>query len=316
MGMTSIWDKMRCIQHEVDHGLNFLKQCALQPVQRALSFTFAEHLHSPMRPIKNTTFCSGYSSSELQPQPWSSSGSSFMVANATPESEISEDPASQVPRTVSPVPTEILDDPPVEDIIANVVAHGIKIRDFASMEEVSKSTLKPVPEIFDPFLAVAEFEYRLDDKGFRWPIPGKMLRRLLVIGWVSQEEVAQRCAPMDIDALKMYDMKIAVDIQEGLGVYPWRSLKWAAVPTEQGRKRLVMKYMQHFVTMDRARIHLEALERKEKLSQVQAEEEERLVREILRRQGFKEKGRARMGVLPEDWGNLTSAEPFSEECCE
>jgi hypothetical protein len=159
------------------------------------------------------------------------------------------------------------------------------------MEEVSKSSLKPVPEIFDPFLAVAEFEYRLDDKGFsRWPIPGKALRRLLIIGWVSQAEVAQRCAPMDIDALKMYDMKMAVDIQEGLGVYPWRSLKWAAVPTEQGRQRLVMKYMQHFATMDRARRHLEALERKEKLSQVQAEEEERLVREILRRQGFNFQG--------------------------
>ena len=220
---------------------------------------------------------------------------------------VMKDPASQVPpRTVSPAPTEILDDPPVEDIIANLVAQGIKIRDFASMEEVHKSSLKPVPEMFDPFLSVAEFEYRLDVRAsLRWPIPGKTLRRLLEIGWVTPEEVAQRCAPMDINALKTYDMKMAVDIQEGLGVYPWRSLKWTAVPTMQGRKGLMMKYMQHFATVDRARMHLEALERKEKLSQVQAEEEERLVMEVLRRQWLEEKGQARV-----DWDSLTPHEPF------
>ena len=223
---------------------------------------------------------------------------------------IMKDPASQIPRAVSPVPTEILDDPPVEDIISNLIAQGIEIRDFASPEEVRKLTLKPVPEIFDPYRGVAEFEYRLGVKTFRRPAPGKTLRRLLVMGWVTPEEVAQRCAPMDIEALETYDAKVAVDVQQGRGVYPWRSLKWTTVPTMQERKKLVVKYMWYFVAIDRARKHLEALERKEQLSREQAEEEERMAMEVLQRQELEKKGQMRMGVLPEDWDSLTLPKLF------
>ncbi|KAF8334415.1 hypothetical protein F5887DRAFT_991120 [Amanita rubescens] len=221
-----------------------------------------------------------------------------------------KDPASQIPRAVSPVPTEILEDPPVEDIIANLVARGIEIRDFASPEEVRQFTLKPVPEIFDPYRGVAEFEYRLGVKTFRRPVPGKTLRRLLVMGWVTQEEAAERCAPMDFEALETYDARVAVDVREGRGIYPWRSLKWTTVPTMQERKKLVVKYMWHFVALDRARKHLEALERKEQLSREQAEEEEQLAMKVLQRQELEKKGQAKMGVLPADWESLTLPKLF------
>jgi hypothetical protein len=217
-----------------------------------------------------------------------------------------KDPASQIPRAASPVPTEILDDPSVEDIMATLEAHGIEIRDFGLPEERRKSTMKPVPEIFDPYRGVAEFEYRLGVKTFRRPVPGKTLRRLLAMGWVTQEEVAQRCAPMDIEALGTYDARVAVDVQEGLGMYPWRALKSTSVPTLQERKKLVVKYMWHFVAVDRARKHLEALERKERLSKEQAEEDERMALEILQRRELEKREQAmRSCVLPEDWESPT-----------
>ena len=78
--------------------------------------------------------------------------------------------------------------------------------------------MRPVPEMFDPYRGVAEFEYHLGVKTFRRPVLGKTLRRLLIMGWVTQEEVAQQCAPMDIEALEAYDARVAVGVQEG-GAY-------------------------------------------------------------------------------------------------
>ena len=283
-------------------------------LQKTLSFTFAARLRST---IRNAAMGGGYVTSESQPQPGSS-----MVTDA-PETDMDQvrtplvppfiaslidtkDPASQIPRAASPVPTEILDDPSVEDITATLEAHGIAIRDFGLTDERRKSTLKPVPEIFDPYRGVAEFEYRLGVKTFRRPVPGKTLRRLLVMGWVTQEEVAQRCAPMDIEALDAYDARVAVDVREGWGIYPWRALKWTAVPTLQERRKLVVKYMWHFVAVDRARKHLEALERKERLSKEQAEEDERMAMEILQRRELEKRAQAtRKCVLPEDWESPT-----------
>ena len=190
--------------------------------------------------------------------------------------------------------------------MSTLEAHGIDIRDFGLPEERLKSTMKPIPEIFDPYRGVAEFEYRLGVKTFRQPVPGKTLRRLLVMGWVTQEEIAERCASMDIEALETYDTRVAADVQEGRGIYPWRALKWTDVPTLQERKKLVAKHMWHFVAVDRARKHLEALEHKDRLSKEQAEEDERIALEILQRRELEKREQAtRKCVLPEDWESPT-----------
>ena len=55
---------------------------------------------------------------------------------------------------------------------------------------------------------------------------------------------------MDIEALEAYDARVAVGVQEGRGIYPWRTLKWTAVPTLQERRKLVVIYMWHLRVRD------------------------------------------------------------------
>ncbi|KAK2463786.1 hypothetical protein APHAL10511_004184 [Amanita phalloides] len=70
--------------------------------------------------------------------------------------------------------------------------------------------------------------------------------------------------------------------------------------------------MWHFVAVDRARKHLEALERKRQLSKEQAEEDERLALEILRRREFAEREHVQSGVLPDNWDSLTLPKLFKK----
>jgi hypothetical protein len=233
--------------------------------------------------------------------------------NESQSTEVEQDPESQIPRAVSPVPTEIIEDPPVEDILATVKAHGIKIRDFACPPE----THKAVTEIFDPYRGIAEFEYYVAAKRVRRPIPGKTLRRLLNLGWVTEKEVEERCAQMDVDALEEYDAKVALDIKEGRGIYPWRALRWSRAPTQKERHAHVLKHMWHFVTVDRARKHLEELDREEKHRQKQAEEDERLAREFLERRRREEEERRAAGgggalPPPQDWVSSRALSAYLE----
>ncbi|KAF8627904.1 hypothetical protein AX15_004181 [Amanita polypyramis BW_CC] len=283
-------------------------------LHKTLSFTFS----SRPRASGNTILNSSQSNSTFQAASSILADTDAIIpvdatASESQSSEIDEDPASQIPRAVSPTPTEIIDDPPVEEIVDHVKACGIKIRDFASQEERHRMTLKAVPEIFDPYRGVAEFEYRLGVKKFRRPVPGKTLRRILDLSWITLEEVEQRCAPMDLEALRTYDEKVAQDIEEGRGVYPWRALKWTNVPTVQERKSFVVKHMWHFVAVDRARKYLEDVERRAQLSREQAEEDERLAREILERREQEEKEQPIPGVLPEGWDSLTLPKLFGRE---
>lgn len=154
------------------------------------------------------------------------------------------------------------------------------IRDFASPEEQQKTALEPIPEIFDPYYSLAEFEYNLlHSRSFRLPIPGKTLHHLLDMGWVTEEEVRKRCAPMDIMALERYNKMIEANGR----IYPWRALKWDTVPTLQDRKMLVAKYLWQFLAADRIKEHLQEIEHMENMARKQAEEEEKLVRRILHR---------------------------------
>jgi hypothetical protein len=195
----------------------------------------------------------------------------------------------------------------MEEIFANITSFGIKIRDFASPAEMRKATVKPVPEIFDQYRGIAKFECCLAVKTVRQPIPGKTLRRLLDLGWVTQQEVEERCAPMDIDTLEEYDARVALDVKEGRGIYPWLALRWSTMPTKKDRNAHVLEHMSHFATVDRVRRHLEELERREQHLRTQAEEDERLAREFLehRRREEEEWATKATGALPQDWDGLT-----------
>ena len=121
------------------------------------------------------------------------------------------------------------------------------IHDFASPEEQQKTALEPIPEIFDPYYSLAKFEYNpLHSRLFQLTIPGKTLHCLLDMGWVTEEEVRKRCAPMDIMALEQYNKMIEANRR----IYPWCTLKWDTVPTLQDRKKLVAKYFWQFLAAD------------------------------------------------------------------
>ena len=141
-----------------------------------------------------------------------------------------------------------------DDVISLLKAQGIEVRDFASLEERRKVAQNVATEIFDPYRAIAEFEHKLDissksrTSGSRRPISGKVIQRLLDIGWISEEEIEQRCIPVDIQALREYRKKLILDAREGWGIYPWRALRWDSVPMVQERRKFIVKYGLESVT--------------------------------------------------------------------
>ena len=163
----------------------------------------------------------------------------------------------QVQCAIRPAPTEIIDESDLlveDDVISLLKAQGIEVRDFASLEERRKAAQNPAIEIFDPYRALAKFEHKLDisskswTSGSRWPISGKVIQRLLDIGWISEEEIERRCIPADIQALREYRKKLILDAREGWGIYPWRALRWDSVPMVQERRKFIVKYGLESVT--------------------------------------------------------------------
>ena len=113
-----------------------------------------------------------------------------------------EQPAS----APSPVPTEII--PPdltQEEIVADIQQLGIRVRDFAH-EQFPVEML--APELFDPILGWHVYEALLDNPSpKRSPLNGKHLRRLLDLGWVSEEADGHRWQEKDREALENFDSR-------------------------------------------------------------------------------------------------------------
>ncbi|KAF8132615.1 hypothetical protein EV363DRAFT_1398206 [Boletus edulis] len=121
-----------------------------------------------------------------------------------------EQPAS----APSPVPTEII--PPdltQEEIVVDIQQLGIKVRDFAY--EQFPVELRAL-ELFDPILGWHVYEAVLDNPNpTRNPLNGKHLRRLLDLGWVSEDADGHRWQEKDREALEKFD---------GWPHYPWKAL--------------------------------------------------------------------------------------------
>jgi hypothetical protein len=166
----------------------------------------------------------------VPPTPRDSGASSLTVNTST---------KNNAQRFPSPIPTEP-EDPDPEYIFEQLAKHKIKTRDFAIYSHYTtgnapathpSSTIVPAPqhlhntsplstaplatqptipltpETFDPYKALGEFEYRLRQNPRTLPIPGKTLRRLIEIGWVTENEVESRCSQEDLNELEEFDSR-------------------------------------------------------------------------------------------------------------
>ncbi|KAF8221324.1 hypothetical protein L208DRAFT_694408 [Tricholoma matsutake] len=214
------------------------------------------------------------------------------------------DPTS--PRAPSPAPTEI-EDPDPEYILNQLDTLNIKVRDFAyeppytsrspSTSAQPQSSPGPVPELFDQYKGIAEFEYRLAQSPRTFPIMGKTMRRLLDLEWVLYEEAEERLHEIDWEALREHDKKL----KHGKP-YPWRPCTWSEVPDAEGRKRHLEERGSWFVNYDKVRRTLDWMEEKEEKERKQAE----LAREAMMLWEMQEEEQMRM-VVDEEQPSSTSS---------
>jgi len=120
----------------------------------------------------------------------------------------------QPPSPPSPVATEILSpDLTQEEIVVDIQQSGIRVRDFAYEQSVPVEQY--APELFDPVLGWHVYEAVLDNPNpERNPLNGRHLRRLLDLGWVSEEADGHRWLKKDREALEKFDSRPR---------YPWRA---------------------------------------------------------------------------------------------
>ncbi|KAF9236145.1 hypothetical protein BU15DRAFT_77245 [Melanogaster broomeanus] len=125
-------------------------------------------------------------------------------------------PQEQSTSSPSPAPTEIIPtDLTQEEIVEDIQRSGIKVRDFAYENTVPVE--QRAPELFDPVLAWNLYEVALENPDpRRSPVIGRHLRRLLGIGWVSEETEGERWLQKDREALEKFDSRPH---------YPWKVLK-------------------------------------------------------------------------------------------
>jgi hypothetical protein len=203
-------------------------------------------------------------------------------------------------RAPSPAPTEV-EDPDPESILTHLQTLNIKVRDFAyepPYTSPSPSSSTPpqsipapaqVPEIFDQYKGIAEFEYRLAQSPRTLPIFGKTMRRLLDLEWVLYEEAEERLHAMDWEALREHDKK-----EKKHKPYPWRPCIWNEVPDAEARKRCLEEHGSWFVNYDRIMRNLDWIEERDEKERKQIE----MVQEAVRQWEMKEEERMRMVVDP------------------
>jgi hypothetical protein len=170
----------------------------------------------------------------------------------------------------SPAATEI-DFPEAQDIMNDIQLKGIKVHDFAYSSAASPSAprLSPVPEIFDQYKGLAEVEYRWTQSHRTYPIQGKTLSRLIDMGWIGQEELSARAAPMDLEELRKHNARQPV--------YPWKPFRWTTLPTAEERKEWTDGRASYLHQWDKIRAEAEFQEvRRLRLERETEEVEERM----------------------------------------
>lgn len=125
------------------------------------------------------------------------------------------------------MPTEIIpQEPTQEEILVDIQRSGIRVRDFA-YESAIPLDQRP-PELFDPILAWHVYEAMLENTSpARNPLNGRHLRRLLDLGWVSEQADGQRWLKQDREALAKFD---------GRPHHPWKALHLAKPKRDELRE--------------------------------------------------------------------------------
>lgn len=114
-----------------------------------------------------------------------------------------EDVSTEEQRASSPAPTEIIDESELlRDQPTALAAMGIKVRDYALQPS---SRVRPAREIFDYQHVCAEYDFLLDRNDRA--VPGKTLRRLLDLGFITDDEQRRRWRAMDHEELRRYDAR-------------------------------------------------------------------------------------------------------------
>ncbi|TFK38343.1 hypothetical protein BDQ12DRAFT_683485 [Crucibulum laeve] len=105
-------------------------------------------------------------------------------------------------RPPSPTGTELAD-PDIDHLNKHLASKGIKVIDYAYQPR-----LRPLPnEIFDQRRGIAEYEWHIAHNPRKRAVPGKTLRRLLDLKWITPEEMNARCAPHDFANLQEHDSR-------------------------------------------------------------------------------------------------------------
>ncbi|KAJ2933163.1 hypothetical protein H1R20_g3886, partial [Candolleomyces eurysporus] len=205
-------------------------------------------------------------------------------------------------RSASPAPTEI-DDPEPEYLEQQLAMHGAKIQDFAYEKTDERYTLAKIPELWDQYEGISEYEYRLSQNPRTYPIAGRTIHRLIELGWVDKDEVEERCAGMDLDELRKFESR---------EIWPW-TLKYKSSPkcTERPdmNERMVHMHTRRwiFMRLDKMRRSAELQELKKLRETAEVEEAIRKGREFSEVMS-KRKGKKR--ALDEDDENEEGGEEF------
>jgi hypothetical protein len=116
------------------------------------------------------------------------------------------------------------------EIVLDIQQKGIIVRDFAY-----ETTLPRVLEFFDLYKALAEYDYCLLQCPRTVPISGKVLSRLLDIGWVGYREARDKWHLMDWEALDIYETR----------PHPWFTAP-SVLPSREQRIVHCTAYSRHF----------------------------------------------------------------------
>lgn len=139
------------------------------------------------------------------------------------------------PREPSPVPTLIVDEEESAKV-ERAKKEGVKVRDYAF-----ESTNLPIPEVyFHAVVDLANYDAYLRKRHLHpfatsgialspTGVHGKILRRLIDLGWITAEEREKNFSQFDNDALKVYDNNPSAK-------YPWKIPKHLKQPSPLERR--------------------------------------------------------------------------------
>jgi hypothetical protein len=111
--------------------------------------------------------------------------------------------------------------------------------------------LHPIPEIFNQYEGLAEVEYRWTQSPQMYPVPGKILSRLLEMGWITEEEICACVSPIDLVELQRHNT---------WPPYPWKPLGSTMIPENEDRKALMLTRASDFQQHDATRAMAELKE--------------------------------------------------------